>query len=62
MVWQGGSYGACALLKRELWKEEIKPQGLKIQNAFEAVHFLESKSNKFHAVHENIKRIVNKTF
>jgi hypothetical protein len=32
--------GIDALLKRELHKEQIKPQGLKIQNAREAVNFL----------------------
>jgi hypothetical protein len=32
--------GAGALLKRKLWKEQIKLHGLKIQNASEAIHFL----------------------
>jgi len=32
--------GACSLFKRELWQEQIKPQELKMQNAFEAVQFL----------------------
>ncbi len=54
--------GVGALLKKELHKEQIKPQIFKIQNSKEAVSFLQSKSNKFHATHMNARRIVNKTF
>ncbi len=54
--------GASALLKRELHKEQLKPQGLKIQNAKEVVTFLQLESNKFHAAHPNVNRIVNKIF
>jgi hypothetical protein len=32
--------GACSLVLKKLWKEQIKPQGLKIQNAFEEIQFL----------------------
>lgn len=31
---------ASALLKQELWKEQIKPHAVNIQNAQEAIRFL----------------------
>ncbi len=49
--------GACALLKRELRKEQIKPQGVKIQNAKEAVSFLQSEVNKFHVAYSKCSKI-----
>jgi hypothetical protein len=45
--------GASALLKRELCKDQIKPQGFKIQNAKEVVNLLQFEANKFHATHPN---------
>jgi len=39
--------GACALLKREFHKEQLKPHGVKIQKAHEVVNFLQSKFNKW---------------
>jgi len=48
-------------LKREFRKEQIKPQGLKIQNVREVVNFLQTKANKFHAAKENAQIKVNKT-
>jgi hypothetical protein len=54
--------GASALLKKELCKEQIKPQGFKIQNAKKIVNLLQFEVNKFHAAHPNAQKIVNKTF
>jgi hypothetical protein len=45
--------GASSLLKRELHKVQIKPQGFKIQNANETVSFLKLETNKFHVGHSN---------
>ncbi len=53
--------GVGALLKRELHKEQIKPQGLKIQNVKEVVNLLQSKANKFHAAKKNAQIKMNKT-
>jgi hypothetical protein len=40
--------GARALLKKEVQKEKIKPQGKKLQNAAEVVAHLQVETNKFH--------------
>jgi hypothetical protein len=54
--------GANALLKRELHKEQLKPHGVNIQKAHEAIIFLQLESNKYHVVHPNVQMKVNKTF
>jgi endonuclease III len=51
-----------ALLKRELCKEQIKPQGFKTQNAKKIINLLQFEANKFHAAHPNARKILNKTF
>jgi hypothetical protein len=38
-------------LKRELHKEQIKLDGMKIHNANEAINFLKVEANKFGAAH-----------
>jgi hypothetical protein len=59
---QNSCVTTLTLLKREFCKEQIKPQGFKIQNAKEVVSFLQFEVNKFHATHPSAQRIVNKTF
>ncbi len=41
--------GIGVLLKREVQKEQIKPQGKKLQNAVEVIAHLEVEASKFHA-------------
>ena len=41
--------GAGALLKREIRNEQLKPGGLKLQNAAEIVQFLKDQSERVHA-------------
>jgi hypothetical protein len=45
------------LLKKELCKEQIKPQGVKIQNAKEVVSFLQFEINKFHVAYSKCSKI-----
>jgi hypothetical protein len=40
-------------LKREIWKEQIKPKGRKIQNVAKVMAFLKFEVNKYHAAHMN---------
>lgn len=54
--------GAGALLKRELRKEQMKPNAMKIQNAADAVAYLKHSANKYHASHPNARKIINKHF
>jgi Mlc titration factor MtfA (ptsG expression regulator) len=54
--------GVGTLLKREIWKEQIKPRGRKIQNDIEVVAFLKSKTNKYDATHPNVQQHINKFF
>jgi hypothetical protein len=62
MVWnyfvighgRGEVDGIGASLKREVRKEQIKPIGLKIQNAAEMVAYLKAKSNKYHATSSKV--------
>jgi hypothetical protein len=42
--------GAWVLLKREVQKEQIKPQGKKLHNAVKVITHLETEANKFHVV------------
>jgi hypothetical protein len=42
--------GVGALLKREVQKEQIKPQGKMLQNAVEVIAHLQVEANKFHAI------------
>ncbi len=51
IVWN--YFGVGVLLKRELCEEQLKPQGLKTQDAKEAINFLQLEINKFHATHPN---------
>jgi hypothetical protein len=58
MVWncfatshgKGEVDGVGVLLKRKVQKEQIKPQGKKLQNAVEVITHLQAKANKFHAI------------
>jgi hypothetical protein len=59
---KGEVSGARALLKQKLWKKHLKPNGMKIQNAHEVVSYLRVKSNKYHASHPCVRRVVNKYF
>ncbi len=45
--------GTSVLLKREFHKEQIKPDGMKIKNASEAINFLKTEANKFHVMNAN---------
>lgn len=54
--------GAGVLLKRELYKEQIKPNGRQLQNASQVVRFLQEESNKFHAGRAAERQIINKFF
>jgi hypothetical protein len=54
--------GVGVLLKQDLKKEQLKPNGMKIQNAHEATTFLRVESNKFHASHLVARKVVNKHF
>jgi len=47
--------GVRALLKCEVRKEQIKPNGRQIQNVVEVVAFLRSKANKYHVAYPNVK-------
>jgi hypothetical protein len=40
-----------ALLKQEVRKEQLKPDGLKLQNCSEIIKFLQEGTNKFHDAH-----------
>jgi hypothetical protein len=51
---QNSCVTTLALLKREFCKEQIKPQGFKIQNAKKVVSILQSKANKFYVAHLNV--------
>jgi hypothetical protein len=52
--------GAGALLKREVRKEQIKPDGRKLQNASEIVQFLREQTNVQHAGPTQSRKIVNR--
>ncbi len=54
--------GIRALLKQDLKKEQLKPNGMKIQNAHDTATFLKVESNKFHAFHLVARKVVNKYF
>jgi hypothetical protein len=41
--------GVGVLLKREVQKEQIKPQGKKLQNVAKVITHLQVEANKFHA-------------
>jgi hypothetical protein len=40
-----------ALCKQEIRKEQVKPDGLKLQNAHEVVSYLKAQAKKHHASH-----------
>ncbi len=48
--------GVGALCKQEICKEQVKPDGLKLQNAHEVVSCLTAQAEKHHASHINAKR------
>jgi hypothetical protein len=54
--------GAGALLKRELRKEQMKPDGMQIHNSLEAVTYLRAQAAKLHAAHPNARRTTHKYF
>jgi hypothetical protein len=54
--------GVGALLKRQLRLEQIKPNAEKIQNATDAVVFLQREANKFHAGPSSSRRTTSKHF
>ncbi len=54
--------GARALLKREIWNEQIKPNAKRLQCAFDVVTYLKEEATKHHATHPNAWRIVHKYF
>jgi hypothetical protein len=54
--------GIGALLTWEVQKEQIKPQGKKLQNATEIAAHLQAKANKFHAIAPLSIRHINKYF
>jgi hypothetical protein len=52
--------GAGALLKRELSKEQIKPDAQRIQSANDVVLFLRGEANKYYAAHDGARRRIQK--
>jgi hypothetical protein len=54
--------GAGALLKREIQNEQLKPGGLKLQNAAEIVQFLKDQSQRVHAGPPGARRTTHKFF
>ena len=54
--------GASAFLKRELYKEQIKPNGRQLQNASQVVQFLQEESNKFHVGRPGERQRITKFF
>jgi hypothetical protein len=54
--------GAGALFKREVRKEQIKPDGLKLQNTAEVTAFLKAETNKFHARNPSTRQHIRKHF
>ncbi len=54
--------GAGALLKRELYKEQLKPNGRQLQCAAHVVRFLQEESNKFHAGRIGERQKITKFF
>jgi hypothetical protein len=54
--------GAGALFKREVCLEQIKPQGLKLQNTTEVVAFLRAETNKFHGAYPGARQHIRKHF
>ncbi len=70
MVWiyftigngKGEVDGISVLLKREVWKEQIKPIGLKIQNVAKMVAYLKIESKEYHATSSKVGQHINKYF
>jgi hypothetical protein len=54
--------GIGALLKHVVKKEQIKPNGRKIQNAVEVLAFLKFEANKYHVMYPNVRQQVHKFF
>jgi len=54
--------GTWALLKQEVQKEQIKPQGKKLQNAREIAAHLQTKANKVHVIAPSSRVHINKYF
>jgi hypothetical protein len=55
-------YGVGALLKREIRNEQMKPNGVKLQNAAKIVQFLNQKSRKTHAGPQSARCTMRKFF
>ena len=54
--------GAGALLKREIRNEQLKPGGLKLQNAAEIVQFLKDQFERVHAGPASSRQTTHKFF
>jgi hypothetical protein len=54
--------GAGALFKREVHKEQIKPDGVRLQNTAEVIAFLKAETNKFHAGNPGARQLIRKHF
>lgn len=54
--------GAGALLKRKLYKEQIKPNARQLQSASQVVRFLQEESNKYYAGRPGERRRITKFF
>jgi hypothetical protein len=54
--------GVATLLKKEVRKEQIKPNVKQLQSAFDAVIFLREESTKQHATHPSARRTIHKYF
>jgi hypothetical protein len=54
--------GAGALCKREIWKEQLRPNARKLQNSSNVVAFLKMEYNKYHPGYATARRHVNKHF
>jgi hypothetical protein len=48
--------------KQEIHKEQVKPDGLKLQNAHEVVSYLKAQAKKHHASHINTKKTMKKVY
>jgi hypothetical protein len=53
---------ARALLKREIRKEQIKPNACKLQCAYDVVKYLKEEAMRQHVAYFNVKRTVHKFF
>jgi hypothetical protein len=54
--------GAGTLLKREVHKKQLKPDGPKLQNCLEIIRFLQEETNKFHHAHPRARQQLRRHF